>query len=103
MVWIWAEGPECKERGTGRERWSVRVRALLSKRPLDFKEVAVKYISLSFLSVLSVKTLDIFYFAEYYCIWKVLLTLNYQIHFIQSKVTSVLLEYDTGYFCIFVK
>lgn len=42
--------PECKEGGTGRERWSVRVRALLSKRPLDLKEVAAKCVSLSFLS-----------------------------------------------------
>lgn len=42
--------PECIGGDTGRERWSVRVRALLSKRPLDLKEVAAKYVSLSFLS-----------------------------------------------------
>lgn len=34
MVWVWAEDIKCKEGGTGRERWSVRVRALLSKKPL---------------------------------------------------------------------
>lgn len=48
-MWIWAEAQNV-EKEAQVEKGGVSVRALLSKRPLDLKEVAVKYVSLSVLS-----------------------------------------------------